>query len=305
MSAKPFLRNDEPMTTIKLVFQSMRPRQWLVKNSFILAPMVFALAFSIQNLALVFAVLILFSLLCGAIYLLNDCFDKPKDIRHPVKKNRPVASGRLKVPTAVTYAVFLIVLVHGVVALIRPGILWFFLLYLFLNLVYSARLKDILILDVIIIAIGFVIRVLIGGAVLNIELSPWILVATFLLSIFLGLIKRRQELIRMGLGEGDLDTRSTLKHYTVSLLDQLIAITTASTLIAYIMYVLDDQVRHRLSENLFYTLPFVVFGIFRYLYLTYSGKKGESPEEIVFSDYPFTINILLWGIVFVLIIYHS
>lgn len=283
----------------------MRPRQWLVKNSFILAPMVFALKFSLENIIVTVAVLLLFSLLCGAIYLLNDCFDKKRDIHHPIKKKRPVASGRLKIPTAVFYSVFFAMVSHFMVFLISSRLIPYFALYLVLNLLYSAWLKNVMILDIIIIAIGFVIRVLIGGAVLDIDLSPWILVVTFLLSLFLGLIKRRQELVRTEKEPQESGSRTTLRHYTVSLLDQLIAITTASTLIAYIIYVLDDQVRQRLSENLFYTVPFVVFGIFRYLYLTYSEKKGESPEEIVFTDYPFTLNIILWGLVFVAIIYHS
>jgi 4-hydroxybenzoate polyprenyltransferase len=290
---------------IKYTIISMRPKQWLVKNSFILAPMFFALRFSLKDIYRSVFVMLLFSLISGSIYLINDCLDRENDILHPKKKHRPVAAGLLKKGQAVTGSIVFLLFSNLVIYFVFPDILKFFLLYLGLNLLYSFKLKEVLILDILIIAAGFVIRVIIGGVVLDIELSPWILIITFLLSIFLGLIKRRQEIVRMNQEDNASNTRLTLKKYSIYLLDQLIAITTASTLIAYIIYVLDDKVRQRLSEDLFYTIPFVVFGIFRYLYLTYSENQGESPEEVVFSDYPFTINIVIWGIVFVLLISHA
>ena len=154
-----------------------------------------------------------------------------------------------------------------------------------------------------IIAIGFVLRVLIGGVIDDIELSPWILIMTFLISIFLGLVKRRQEMVNLTQSAGEASTRKTLKQYNVSLLDQLISVTIATTLISYIMYVLNPGIQQKFdTEKLFFTIPFVVFGIFRYLYLVYSKNKGESPEEILLSDLPFSVNMVLWVIVFVLLI---
>jgi 4-hydroxybenzoate polyprenyltransferase len=184
------------------------------------------------------------------------------------------------------------------------------LFYVVLNIFYSFYLKKIVILDVLIIAIGFVLRVMIGGVVIkSVELSPWILIITFILTTFLGLMKRRQELIRVNKLKKDnkvVETRKSLKDYNLSLLDQLISITMATTLISYITYVLDSKIQTKFhTDKLYFTIPFVVFGIFRYLYLSLVMDKGESPEEILFSDIPFAVNIILWVLSFVGIIYYK
>jgi 4-hydroxybenzoate polyprenyltransferase len=301
------------MKNAALLIRSMRIYQW-VKNIFIFAPMIFALQFFhfgyVINSVLAF---LLFSLVASSIYIFNDCFDKEKDRFHPEKKNRPIASGALPVKTASFTAG--IILIASLIAVYQLNRYFFYiaLVYIVLNLFYSSFLKEIVILDVMIIAVGFVLRVEIGGVINNIELSPWILIITFLLAIFLGLIKRRQELVKLNAAAADgvrqhepersQETRKTLKKYNLALLDQLISITTATTLISYIIYVVNPDIQQKFGTKVLYlTIPFVVFGVFRYLYLTYVKGKGENPAEIIFTDIPFTANGILWVLVFLLLI---
>ncbi len=295
------------MKTIFLFVKSMRLYQW-VKNAFIFAPMVFSLHFFhldyIKNSVVAF---FLFSLVASSIYIFNDCFDRKKDKYHPEKCKRPIATGELSVPTAAIGAA--IMLVVSLFAIFEFNFQFFIIavIYIVMNVLYSYILKDIVILDVMVIAIGFVLRVKIGGEINHIELSVWILMITFLLAIFLGLIKRRQELLKINVIEGRSDpaTRITLKKYNLALLDQLISITTATTLISYIIYVVNPDIQEKFhTKQLYLTVPFVVFGIFRYLYLTYTKDKGESPAEILFSDLPFSLNIIAWVTVFILIIFY-
>lgn len=297
------------MGSVILFVRSMRIHQW-VKNVFIFAPMVFSLHkaqldfITIKNNFLAF---LLFGLVAGCIYVFNDCFDKKKDQLHPDKKKRPIASGDLSISAAAVEAGGILLL--SLVAIFVFNLYFFYLalVYIGMNVVYSSLLKKIVILDVMVIAVGFVLRVEIGGVINDIELSRWILIITFLLAIFLGLIKRRQELINMNeavsSGNTEIQTRKTLKKYNLALLDQLISITTATTLISYIIYVVNPDIQQKFhTKYLYLTVPFVVFGIFRYLYLTYVKGKGESPAEIIFSDLPFTANAVVWVIVFIMLI---
>jgi 4-hydroxybenzoate polyprenyltransferase len=299
---------------IKELILSMRPRQW-VKNVFIFAPMVFAEAEKstrlslhmfqpavIKNSLLAF---VLFSLITGAIYIFNDILDRDKDRRHPEKKNRPIASGRLSPVRAGMFAALLLAGVLALTALINREFFFISAFYALLNVLYSLFLKSIVIIDIMVIALGFVLRVMVGAAVNHLVLYPWIVISTFLLAIFLALIKRRQELIKMqGLNPGKV-TRKTLLNYNVNLLDQMISISTATTLIAYIMYVLSPDVQQKFhSARLFYTVPFVIFGIFRYLFLSYAQGEGESPSEIIYTDLPFTLNLVFWLLAFILLVNH-
>jgi 4-hydroxybenzoate polyprenyltransferase len=293
-----------------LLFKSMRPHQW-VKNVFIFAPMVFALRFfqweNVQNALLAF---LLFSLVAGSIYLLNDCFDKEKDRLHPDKKHRPIASGALPVAVAIPAALLTLLAALTLIFLFNRYFFYIATAYIVMNVVYSSYLKKVVILDVMIIAVGFVMRVKIGGVINDTQLSTWILIITFLLAIFLGLIKRRQELIKINNsqleGNRAVETRKTLKKYNLSLLDQLISITTATTLISYIVYVVNPDIQQKFhTKELYITVPFVVFALFRYLYLTYVKGKGENPAEVIFSDIPFTASAILWVAVFIIIINYS
>lgn len=283
---------------------SLRPKQW-VKNAFIFAPLIFSLKFLIfEDVKNSFIAFILFSFITGSIYILNDCFDKSYDKKHPKKKNRPIASGKLSVTFAALAAIFISLLSLFITFNFNKNFFYISIIYIFMNILYTVYLKKVVILDVFLIAIGFVLRVVIGGVIIKIELSPWILIITFLLSMFLGFIKRRQELVRINSSESKvIEQRITLKKYNVPFLDQLISITTATTLISYISYVLNPQVQERLNtKQLYFTIPFVIFGIFRYLYLTYTKDEGESPEEVIFTDLPFTLNIVIWVFVFIFLL---
>jgi 4-hydroxybenzoate polyprenyltransferase len=286
----------------------MRLYQW-VKNIFIFAPMIFSLhkdPLNIINIKNNLMAFLLFSLVTGCIYVFNDCFDKRKDQLHPDKKHRPIASGSLTRSTAVIGASTILIFSMTVIFFFNVYFFFIALFYIGMNIVYSSLFKKIVILDVMVIAVGFVLRVEIGGVINNIELSRWILIITFLLAIFLGLIKRRQELIKINensRGTLEIQTRKTLKKYNLSLLDQLISITTATTLISYIIYVINPDIQQKFhTKYLYLTIPFVVFGVFRYLYLTYVRGKGENPAEIIFSDIAFTANAILWVAVFILLI---
>ncbi|MBN2345828.1 MAG: decaprenyl-phosphate phosphoribosyltransferase [Candidatus Aminicenantes bacterium] len=291
------------MQALKYFLISMRPKQW-VKNVFIFAPMIFSLhMFQAGYVWRSLLAFLLFCLVTGSMYVFNDVLDRDKDRLHPQKKDRPIASGALAVRAALPAASVLLV---GVLLAIWRFDRDFFLIvafYVALNTAYSLLLKSVVIVDIMVIAAGFVLRVMIGGVVNRIVLYPWILISTFLLAIFLALIKRRQELIKVqGLQGGPL-TRHTLRSYNVSLLDQMISIATATTLISYIMYVLSPDVQQKFhTGKLFYTVPFVIFGIYRYLFLAYSKGEGESPSDIIYSDLPFTLNIVLWVSVFILLV---
>jgi len=303
------------MQALKYFLISLRPKQW-VKNVFIFAPMIFSLAeksagmfslriFQPDAVGRSLLAFILFSLVTGAMYVFNDILDREKDMLHPVKKERPIASGRLPVRAALPAAVALLA---GVMLLVYLFSREFFLIssfYIALNALYSLFLKSVVIIDIMVIALGFVLRVMIGGAVNHVVLYPWILIATFILAVFLALIKRRQELLKVQGLHPELVTRKTLQSYTVGLLDQMISIATATTLISYIMYVLSADTQQKFhTAKLFYTVPFVIFGIFRYLFLAYSKGEGESPSDIIYTDLPFTLNIILWVTVFILLVSH-
>jgi 4-hydroxybenzoate polyprenyltransferase len=290
---------------IKNLLISMRPKQW-VKNVFIFAPMIFSLhMFQPDFIKRSLLAFFLFSLITGGIYIFNDILDREKDRQHPEKKNRPIAAGRLSIASAGIFAAALLTGVLLLTASINREFFYISLFYVILNILYSMILKSIVIIDIMVVALGFVLRLMVGGAVNRIVLYPWILICTFLLAIFLALIKRRQELLKIQSILPEQLTRKTLKSYNVSLLDQMISIATATTLISYIMYVLSPDVQQKFhTTKLFYTVPFVIFGIFRYLFLSYAMGEGESPSEIIYTDLPFTLSIIIWVSVFILLVNH-
>jgi len=293
------------MRALNYFLVSLRPRQW-VKNVFIFAPMIFSLhLFQSEYLGRSLLAFVLFSLVTGGIYVFNDIMDREGDKLHPVKRNRPIASGRLSATIAGFAAAALLA---GTLLFIARFSRDFFLIavfYIGLNVFYSLFLKSVVIIDTMVIALGFVLRVMIGGAVNQIVLYPWILISTFLLAIFLALIKRRQEFLKIQDLHPEQVTRKTLQSYNLGMLDQMISIATATTLISYIMYALSPDVQQKFhTAKLYYTVPFVIFGIFRYLFLAYAKGKGESPADIIYTDLPFTLNIVLWISVFILLVNH-
>lgn len=281
---------------------AMRPAQW-VKNLFVLAPLVFAERLMESDAILRGAVAFLaFCAASSAVYLINDLRDRESDRAHPVKRFRPLAAGNLSV-TAATIAIGVLSLgslaVGAWLGWSTAGII---ALYLAMNLAYSWGLKHFVILDVMIIAIGFVLRVMGGGQAVEVEVSSWLLLCTIFLALFLGLSKRRHELLLIGAGK--TQGRRVLSDYSEPLLDQMINVVTASSVLAYVLYIVSDETVERFgNDQLVYTVPMVLFGIFRYLYLMYRRPDLQSPTEAMLKDAPFLLNLALWGLAVVWILY--
>jgi 4-hydroxybenzoate polyprenyltransferase len=280
----------------------MRPAQW-AKNLFVLAPLVFAQR--LLDAAAVVAALGAFAAFCAAsstVYLVNDLADREEDRKHPLKRQRPIASGQLPPAAAWVAAIVLAGIALGVSWWLGPLAAGLTVGYIVLNLLYSFHLKHMVILDVMAISIGFVLRVMVGAAAVGVAVSGWLLLCTIFLSLFLAFSKRRHELVL--LADSATDQRRVLFHYSRVFLDQMINVVTASTVVSYALYAFsDDTVARFGSDALLYTVPFVLFGIFRYLYLIYQRPEKKNPTEAIFSDLPFLINILLWGAAVVGIVY--
>lgn len=285
-----------------LILQSLRPKQW-VKNLFVFAAIVFSQ--HLHDFYLLFRTLLAFTIFCalaGSQYILNDITDQEKDKSHPQKKNRPIASGKLdpKYARDVAYKIaagaLAMSLVMGAEFCIVAAA------YFLLSLAYSWKLKKVVILDVMAIAIGFVFRVVAGAVVIDVEFSSWILICTFLLALFLGLNKRRHELTL--LEEHAEEHRSILKEYSPYLLDQMIGVVTASTLMAYSLYTMSAETIAKFhTRYLNLTIPFVLYGIFRYLYLVHKKEEGGDPTTLMLSDVPLIVNTILWLMSFELIVF--
>jgi 4-hydroxybenzoate polyprenyltransferase len=287
---------------IAKIVQSMRPAQW-TKNFFLFAALIFAQKFfEPRSFLKVAEAFLLYCLLSGSLYLFNDLMDLKEDQAHPLKNRRPIAAGEVS-----PWAALIFFGTGSLAALIWAWFLnWpFFLItafYFLLQIAYSARLKHTVILDIFILASGFVIRVVAGGLAISVPISSWLLICTSLLSLFVGMSKRRHELVL--LEDRAPEHRPILKEYSAYLLDQMIAVVTASTLIAYCLYTISSETVEKFgTRNLVFTSVFVLYGIFRYLYLVHQKGLGGSPEELVLRDKPLLVNILLWAGSIFLIIY--
>jgi 4-hydroxybenzoate polyprenyltransferase len=286
---------------LKQLLITMRPKQW-TKNLFIFAALLFDLKlFDLAYVSKTVLAFILFCILSGSVYLVNDLADLQKDRQHPVKKNRPLASGKLRRSWAVTAAVVVPLIGLSLSFLLNPMFGLVGLTYFVIQLAYSFLLKNVVILDVLVIATGFVLRVAAGSVVAEAErFSPWLYVCVTLLALFLGLGKRRNELVL--LDANALQHRKVLREYSPQLLDEMMALVTSSTLIAYSLYTFSAE-NLPANKSMMLTIPFVLYSIFRYLYLIHQKNLGGSPEEILVRDVPFIISNLCWGIVVVLILY--
>lgn len=279
----------------------MRPSQW-TKNLVLFAGLVFSKGATDPALAgrslLGF---ICFCLGSGAIYIINDITDRERDRLHPAKRDRPIASGALKPGIAAGWAGALIVISSALAFYLGHLFLIVFLIFLALNLAYSLKLKQIMGLDVLSIAVGFVLRAIAGVNVLapsqpGIQISPWLLVCTLFLALFLGLGKRRAELAEL---EQDAERhRKSLANYSMALLNQMIAMVSAATVISYSIYTISPATVNKFhTEKLVYTIPFVVYGLWRYLYLVFERKSGGNPSEVLLTDVPLLVNVVLWVLV--------
>jgi 4-hydroxybenzoate polyprenyltransferase len=279
----------------------MRPQQW-VKNLFVLAPVVFAHRLD-DSLALSRALLALAAFCAGssAVYLLNDVRDREADGHHPLKRQRPIASGQVSATLAIGAATALVVAAVAASAALGRLPLALLLGFLLLNALYTAYLKHLVILDVMVLAVGYLLRVEAGAATVGVAVSSWLLLCTLFVALFLGFSKRRHELLL--LAERAPDQRRVLSQYSPAFLDQMINVVTASTVLCYALYAMAEESVAKHGRGLVYTVPFVLFGVFRYLYLVYQRPGHSNPTEDVLTDPPFLVNFALWSAVVLAVLY--
>jgi 4-hydroxybenzoate polyprenyltransferase len=283
------------------VLLSLRPRQW-VKNFFVFAGLIFSQSLFTPLVWPALAAFAIFCALSGAIYLFNDLADVEKDRLHPTKRRRPIASGALSVPAGAAIGVLTLVgsLVAAYALSGRFGVVA--TVYAALLTGYSIWLKHVVILDVLTVAIGFVLRAVAGAAAIGVEISGWLVICTILVALFLALGKRRHEYLTL---HGDAAAhRPILAEYSESFLDQMVAVVTASTVTAYALYTMSpDTVAKFHTRWLPLTLPFVLYGVFRYLYLLYRRELGGNPSDLLLSDRALLINTVLWMVALLLVVY--
>ncbi len=287
---------------------SLRPGQW-TKNLLVFAGLLFGNAslgrslFETRTLGHATLAFVIFCGLSGVVYLVNDVMDREADRRHPLKAQRPIASGALPVSIAIVGAV-----VIGAAALAGSAWLgrWSLIVaasYLTLQILYSGPLKHIVIMDVLAISFGFVLRAVAGAVAVEVDISHWLLICTTLLALFMALAKRRHEIVL--LADDATIHRPILREYSPYLLDQMIGVVTASTLIAYIFYTISPETQQKFGTQLLeLTIPFPLYGIFRYLYLVHRREGGGSPADLLLTDRPLLLCVALWALAVALILYR-
>jgi 4-hydroxybenzoate polyprenyltransferase len=285
-----------------LLFHSLRPEQW-TKNLIVFAGLIFGL--ELFNRAAVLRSAVAFAVFCalsGVVYVINDIMDRDADRRHPLKARRPIASGALSPALAGAAAGALALAALGVAFVLGVPFGAVALSYVLLQSAYSGPLKHIVILDVLAIAIGFVLRAAAGAVAIGVPISHWLLVVTILLALFLALSKRRHELVL--LANGAAEHRPILGEYSPYLLDQMISVVTASTLVAYIFYCISPETVQKFGTDMLgLTIPFPLYGIFRYLYLVHRREGGGSPSQMLLNDRPLLVCVALWVLAVVVIVY--
>ncbi len=288
---------------LKALLKSMRPKQW-TKNAFVLAAVIFDRQLSLNNpLPLMRSMigLLLFCLLSSAVYIINDLADIEADRMHPTKRNRPIASGQLPVTVAIGATVALLLITFPCAYLLAPEFFIITVIYFLLNLAYSNWLKHIVLVDVLILATFYILRVGGGVTIIHVErFSPWLYVVMTLGALYIGFGKRRAELTLMA--DGGLAHRRVLGGYNEQLLDQLITIVSSCTIITYSLYTFTAP-NLPTNHSMMLTIPFVLYGVFRYLWLIHVKQEGGAPEELLLTDRPLQITIFLWGLSIFLIFY--
>jgi 4-hydroxybenzoate polyprenyltransferase len=297
-------RADTLLSTLRLLVVATRPREW-IKNAFLFVALFFSK--NLLSFALLSKVLLAFGLYClaaGGVYLLNDIRDRHEDRKHPQKKTRPIASGALPVALAAGTMVVLLCIALGGALLLRPAFSFIIASYVLLNVVYSHWLKRLVILDVFSLATGFVLRVVAGAVVIDVMVSHWLLICTMLLALFLGFSKRRCELVI--LAQEASHHRHVLAEYDLPFLDIMIGIVTSAAVVAYTLYTVSPETIHKFhTDKLLLTVPLVLYGIFRYLYLVYHKNSGGNPAHILLTDAPLQASVGLWGLVSAIILYTA
>ncbi len=295
------------MIPIKAILRLLRIKQW-TKNIFVFAALVFSKQLlNPDSVLLSLRAFFAFSFTASLVYVMNDVADRERDRLHPKKRFRPIASGEISLRSAFVIAAILLALI----AVFVYNLDWHFticlVVYLVMNLAYSFYLKDVVLIDVFVIAIGFMLRVIGGALVLNVARSSWLILTTMFLSLFLGIAKRRGELVALGASntpDGNFHTRKVLEHYSVEFAEQMTTICAAGFVFSYALYTVSDRtVKMFGTENLIFTTPFVLYGVFRYLYLLHKKQLGENPTEAVLSDIPMLLNFAAYAAAMLAIIY--
>jgi len=305
MNLKKFMVSMKKVlfSELKLILQLIRVKQW-IKNFFLFAPLIFSHhLFETKFLFTTIKAFISFCLISSVVYIINDITDIEQDKKHPIKKDRPLPSGRISKSTAIIISFFFFIGMFFTAFDLNTKFKIAVLTYFLINIFYSFKLKQIVLLDIFFIAFGFMIRIIAGGWVINVYISSWLILTTLFLSLFLAVTKRRSELAVIDNNSG---TRKVLSDYSINFADQMATIAAAGTVISYALYTVSERTKELFrTENLIFTTPFVVYGIFRYLYLVHKKNLGENPTYIVTSDVPMIINIFLWILTSIAIIYKQ
>jgi 4-hydroxybenzoate polyprenyltransferase len=294
------------MKTALNILKSMRPVEALLKNGFVVAALAFGFPFIKKAdrpdalLRIAFAYVIFWLVSC-CVYIINDVLDRASDREHPTKRRRPIANGSLRVRTALFFVVVALGASFGASGALMPQFALVVAVYFALQIAYSLYLKQLVLIDAMAVALGFLLRVVGGGVAIDVEILPWLLVTTLLLALLLAFAKRRHELTL--LGDNAKNHRGVLSDYSPYFLDQIIAVVTAATLITYCLYTLEPGTVAKFGTRLPYTIPFVFYGIFRYLYLVHHKKGGGHVGRTLLTDLPLLVDIFLWGVSILLILY--
>ncbi|CAA6802132.1 MAG: UbiA prenyltransferase family protein [uncultured Campylobacterales bacterium] len=281
------------------IIKLLRPRQY-IKNLFVLAPLLFSFMFTLQSVTSSILAFALFSLIASSIYILNDIMDVNEDQNHPEKKHRPLVSGKVSIKTAKAIFVFLSTATLIITYFVNIDLFFVILFYFVLNILYSIKLKHISILDISIIAVGFVLRLYAGSVVIDSSLSIWIILMTFLLALFLALGKRRDDIL---LSDMNLKTRKNIDGYNLEFINISMIFMGAVTITSYILYTVSSEVIVELgSQNLYLTSFFVIIGLLRYLQITFVEQKSGNPTQILYQDTFLKTTLALWIISFIIIV---
>ena len=288
---------------LKNYFQLLRVPQW-IKNLFVFIPLLFSLhLFEREYFLLTFKAFLIFCLASSFIYIVNDIIDINADAVHPKKKFRPLPSGKISVTAAWLASVIIFVVIVFLTILSPKEFIFFLVSFISINVLYSIYFKHIVILDIFSIAAGFSIRVLAGAAIINVPVSSWLILTTMFISLFLAVMKRHSELEQIT--ESDkTQTRKVLAEYSLTFTNQIATVAAAGVIICYALYTVSERTVSVFgTENLIYTTPFVVFGIFRFMYLEYLNQKGENTTQIMLTDIPMIMTVVLYGLTTILIVY--
>lgn len=289
--------------TINQYIQLARPSHW-IKNLLIFAALIFSFSFNSDALFLDLIAFISFSLVASSIYIINDIFDADKDRHHPKKKHRPIASKKIKIWQAVVFSVFLIAVSAFLAVILNESFLLVIILYFVLNFLYSFGLKNYAIIDVMIVALGFVLRVVAGALAIGVGVSHWLLLCTFFISLFLAFGKRKIEMFELKENK-KRQHRQSIYEYTNGFIDQMLALSAGISVVFYSLYTIDPTTVQRFgSDNLIYTTPIVVYAVLRYFHLLYNKKIGGDPVQIFIKDRQMIACIFVW-LIFVVLVYYK